>query len=136
LPLGTALIAPIVTLEPGNPARPNLSPGTIFLTAGTYKALLSDMAASLRSQGFTDIVLLGDSGGNLGPMKEVAATLNAEWKGQGAVEEFERTTLGIHEKSERHHRDRGYRRHPDARAGEGRQVQHQRRAARAHRQDD
>ena len=30
--LGTALVAPIVTLEPGNPSRPNLSPGTVVLS--------------------------------------------------------------------------------------------------------
>ena len=116
--LGNALVAPIVTLEPGNPSRPTILPGTILLSIPTYKAVLNDMATSLRSQGFSDIVLLGDSGGNLTPMKEVAATLNAEWKGQGAllhfipeyydygeVEEFEKTELGIHEQLEGYHDD-------------------------------
>ena len=115
--LGNALVAPIVTLEPGNPKRPNLMPGTIVLSAVTYKAVLTDIATSLRSQGFKDVVLLGDSGGNLNPMKEVAETINAEWKGEGRVhfipeyynygdvEEFEKTTLGIHEKLEGYHDD-------------------------------
>lgn len=116
--LGNALVAPIVTLEPGNPARPNIFPGTIFLSTATYKGVLTDMATSLRSQGFTDVVLLGDSGGNLTPMKEVAAALNGEWKGQGAVvhfipeyynygdvEEFEKTALDIHEQLEGFHDD-------------------------------
>jgi creatinine amidohydrolase len=43
------------------------------------------MAVSLKTQGFTDIVLLGDSGGNLKPMQEVAEALNAKWKGSGAT---------------------------------------------------
>src|SRR5436190_17441486 len=30
--LGNALVAPIVTLEPGNPLRPNISPGTVVLS--------------------------------------------------------------------------------------------------------
>jgi creatinine amidohydrolase len=115
--LGNALVAPIVTLEPGNPARPNLSPGTVVLSQATFRAVLTDMATSLRSQGFKDIVLLGDSGGNLKGMQEVAATLNAEWKGQGAVhfipeyynyadvEKFEEEQLGIHETLEGYHDD-------------------------------
>ena len=115
--LGTALVAPIVTLEPGNPSRPNLSPGTVVLSQATYRAVLTDMATSLRSQGFTDVVLLGDSGGNLKGMQEVATTLNAEWKGQGyvhfiaeyynygEVEKFEEEQLGIHEKLEGYHDD-------------------------------
>jgi creatinine amidohydrolase/Fe(II)-dependent formamide hydrolase-like protein len=114
--LGNALVAPIVTLEPGNPARPGLSPGTIVLSQSTYKAMLTDIATSLRSQGFTDIVFMGDSGGNMKPMQEVTDALNADWKKQGAiayfipefynygeVELFEQETLGIHEKLEGYH---------------------------------
>jgi creatinine amidohydrolase len=116
--LGKTLVAPIVTLEPGNPLRPNLSPGTIVLTQATYKAVLTDMANSLKSQGFKDVVLIGDSGGNLNPMKEVATTVNAAWAGSGArvhfipeyynyadVEAFEERELGIHEKMEGLHDD-------------------------------
>ncbi|MFN8058969.1 MAG: creatininase family protein [Vicinamibacterales bacterium] len=116
--LGNALVAPIVTLEPGNPARPHLSPGTIFLSVPTYKAVLTDMATSLRSQGFSDIVMLGDSGGNLAPMKDVATALNTAWAGEGArvhfipeyynyadVEKFEQEVLGVHETLEGLHDD-------------------------------
>lgn len=116
--LGKTLVAPIVTLEPGNPLRPNLSPGTIVLAPATYKAVLTDMANSLKSHGFTNVVMLGDSGGNLNPMKEVAATVNAAWAGSGArvhfipeyynyadVEAFEERELGIHEKMEGLHDD-------------------------------
>ena len=116
--LGNALVVPIVTLEPGNPTRPNLSPGTIVLSQATFRAVLTDIGNSLRSQGFTDIVYMGDSGGNANGMKEAAAALNAEWKKQGAiayfipefynyadVEKFEEDVLGIHEKLEGYHDD-------------------------------
>jgi len=116
--LGNALVAPIVTLEPGNPARPNLSPGTIVLSQATYKAVLSDVATSLRSQGFKNIFFLGDSGGNLRPIDETVKALNEAWKGEGAmafaipeyynyadVEKFEEEVLGIHEKLEGYHDD-------------------------------
>jgi creatinine amidohydrolase/Fe(II)-dependent formamide hydrolase-like protein len=95
-----------------------LSPGTIVLSRETYKAMLTDIATSLRSQGFKDIFFLGDSGGNMRPMTEVAQALNADWKGERAVayvipeyynyadvEKFEEEVLGIHEKLEGYHDD-------------------------------
>jgi creatinine amidohydrolase len=51
--LGNALAAPIVTLEPGNPERVR-TPGTVLLSPETYRAVLTDMAVSLKTQGFTD----------------------------------------------------------------------------------
>jgi len=117
--LGNALVAPIVTLEPGNPERVR-TPGTVFLSAETYKAVLSDMATSLKTQGFKTIIMCGDSGGNLRPMQEVADTLTAKWKDDpsgarivhiaeyydyGEVEKFEQEALGIHEKMEGLHDD-------------------------------
>jgi creatinine amidohydrolase len=117
--LGDALIAPIVTLEPGNPERVR-TPGTVFLSQETYRAVLTDMAVSLKTQGFKNIFYLGDSGGNQKPMQEVADALNAKWKGDpsgarayfiaeyynyGEVEKFAADVLGIHEKLEGLHDD-------------------------------
>lgn len=115
--LGDALVAPIVTLEPGDPERVR-TPGTVYLSRDTYKAVLRDMATSLETQGFTHIFLLGDSGGNQTPMKEVAEELTARWQGGPArvtfipeyynyddVQEFEREELGIHEVLEGYHDD-------------------------------
>jgi creatinine amidohydrolase/Fe(II)-dependent formamide hydrolase-like protein len=82
--LGNALAAPIVTIEPGNPERAN-SPGSIRLSQETFQAVLRDMATSLKAQGFTDIFLLGDSGGNRRGMAAVAEDLTEAWKGQGVV---------------------------------------------------
>ena len=82
--LGNALVAPILTLEPGRPDGDRVAPGSVVLSQATYRAVLTDMAMSLKGMGFTDIVLMGDSGGNQTPMKEVAAALNAKYAGSGA----------------------------------------------------
>jgi creatinine amidohydrolase len=76
--LGNTLVAPIVTIEPGNPDRAS-SPGGIRYSQQTYRAVLRDYATSLKAQGFTNIFLMGDSGGNTRGMQEVAAGLQAAW---------------------------------------------------------
>lgn len=82
--LGNALVAPILTLEPGRPDGERVAPGSVVLSQATYRAVLTDMAMSLKGMGFTNIVLMGDSGGNQTPMKEVAAVLNDKAAGSGA----------------------------------------------------
>src|SRR5262245_15587623 len=58
--LGNALVAPIVTLEPGNPERVR-TPGTVYLSPETFKAVVSDMAVGLKTQAFKPLFLPGDS---------------------------------------------------------------------------
>jgi creatinine amidohydrolase len=82
--LGNALVAPILTLEPGRPDGERVAPGSVVLSAATYRAVLTDMAESLRGMGFTTVILMGDSGGNQGAMKEVAAALNTKYNGSPA----------------------------------------------------
>jgi creatinine amidohydrolase len=77
--LGNALVAPIVTLEPGRPDAARVVPGSVFLSQETYRAVLTDMATSLKGMGFTTVILLGDSGGNQGAMKAVAEALTAKY---------------------------------------------------------
>ena len=81
--LGNALVAPIVTLEPGRPDSDRVPPGSVFLSTPTYKAVLTDMATSMKSMGFTTVIMMGDSGGNQTPMKEVTAELSEKYKGSG-----------------------------------------------------
>jgi creatinine amidohydrolase/Fe(II)-dependent formamide hydrolase-like protein len=81
---GNTLVAPIVTIEPGNPERAS-SPGGIRYSQETYRAVLRDYAVSLKAQGFTNIFLMGDSGGNLRGMQAVADELRAEWAGENIV---------------------------------------------------
>ena len=82
--LGNALIAPIVSLEPGRPEGEFVAPGSVVLSRDTYKAVLNDMALSLKTMGFENVVFLGDSGGNQRPMKEVAESLNEKLSGEPA----------------------------------------------------
>ena len=81
---GKALVAPLVTWEPCNPDRENLTPGTFCITQETYRALLRDAITSLKSMGMKDIVLVADSGGNPPGLIDVAKELNAKWKGTPA----------------------------------------------------
>lgn len=83
--LGNALVAPIIPFVPEGDIDPPTShmkyPGSISLTEDTYRRLLTDICASFRAGGFTDVVLIGDSGGNQEGMKAVAAALDEKWSG-------------------------------------------------------
>ncbi len=107
--LGNTLVAPIVTIEPGNPETAS-SPGGIRYSQETYRAVLRDYATSLKAQGFTRIFILGDSGGNTRGMAAVGDELSAAWAGTGVVvahipeyynygdvETYQRDVLGVDE---------------------------------------
>ncbi len=111
--LGNALIAPLIPIEVGNPENKYLEWGSLYFTAETFQAVVRDMAISLKSQGFKNIVLLGDSGGNTAGLRAVAADLGPKWgdaarivhvpeyynwTNQGGVRDFVINTLGIPEK--------------------------------------
>ena len=86
--LGDALCAPILKLVPEGAIEPEKTghmryPGTISLQEETFRAVLDDVASSLRAHGFVDVVFIGDSGGNQRGMEAVAATLNERWGGEG-----------------------------------------------------
>lgn len=85
--LGNALCAPIIKLVPeggiDNPTGHMRYPGTISLREETFRAVLDDVASSLRAHGFSDIVFIGDSGGNQRGMAAVTEELNARWAGRG-----------------------------------------------------
>jgi creatinine amidohydrolase len=80
--LKNALVAPTIQYVPeGNPdTQP---PGAISLPSPAYDLLLDAAARSLKVHGFTDILFIGDSGGNQAGLKAVADKLNEEWKGGG-----------------------------------------------------
>jgi creatinine amidohydrolase/Fe(II)-dependent formamide hydrolase-like protein len=83
--LGNALIAPLVTIEAGNPENKFLEWGSLYFTQETYQAVIRDMATSLKSQGFKNIVLLGDSGGNTAGLRAVAEELTKKWGGTPGI---------------------------------------------------
>lgn len=83
--LGNALVAPIVTYVPEGGLDPPSGhmrySGTITLPNEYFEKLVEYAARSFRVHGFTDIVFIGDSGGNQRGMENVAAALNEEWSG-------------------------------------------------------
>lgn len=83
--LGNALVAPIVPMEAGNPDNPYMNWGSLYLTRETFEAVLRDVATSLKSQGFTHIILMGDSGGDVAGLRAVAQELSAAWGGTPAI---------------------------------------------------
>jgi len=90
--LGNALVAPIVAFVPEGEISPPSGhmkySGTISLRKATFKALLTDIAESLRAHGFRRLILIGDSGGNQEGMKEVAVELTAKWGTGSATVHF------------------------------------------------
>jgi len=119
--LGNALVAPIVAFVPEGRIEPPSGhmryPGTISLQEPTYRALLTDIASSLKQHGFDHIVLIGDSGGNQDGMKDVASRLAAQWSGNPGIHfipefydyqaatRFAETELGIKQTNEGIHDD-------------------------------
>jgi creatinine amidohydrolase/Fe(II)-dependent formamide hydrolase-like protein len=85
--MGDALVAPVVPFVPEGEFAPPTGhmryPGTVSVTQETFRALLTDIARSMKAHGFRHVVFLGDSGGNQTGMEAVAATLAKEWAGSG-----------------------------------------------------
>ena len=83
--LGDALVAPVIAYVPEGGIDPPTGhmryPGTITLPNPYFEKLLEYTARSMKVHGFTDIVFIGDSGGNQEGMQMVAAALNEEWAG-------------------------------------------------------
>ncbi|MEE2906122.1 MAG: creatininase family protein [Gemmatimonadota bacterium] len=81
--LGNALVAPVMTYVPEgdveNPRGHLAKAGTITLPNEYFEKVLEYAARSLALHGFTDIVMIGDSGGNQRGMENVAEALNQEW---------------------------------------------------------
>ena len=87
--MGNALCAPIVKFVPEGGAEPPtghmLSPGTLTMREGTFRAILTDLVTSLKAHGFTQLFLIGDSGGNQSGQRFVADSLNKLWGGSPLV---------------------------------------------------
>ena len=85
--MGDALVAPVVPFVPEGDIEPRSGhmryPGTVSVTQETFRALLTDIARSMKAHGFEHVIFLGDSGGNQDGMAAVASALSEEWKGSG-----------------------------------------------------
>lgn len=82
--VGQMLVAPVVTFVPEGDISPPTShmryAGTISIPEAVYRGILEYTARSLRAHGFTNILFVGDSGGNQQGMQDVAKQLNEEWR--------------------------------------------------------
>lgn len=87
--LGNALCAPTLKFVPEGRIEPATghmtSPGTISVQETTFRAMLTDIVHSLKQHGFTNIILIGDSGGNQNGQRAVADSLTALWRGAPVV---------------------------------------------------
>ncbi len=90
--LGNALVAPVLAYVPeGNidpPSGHMRMAGTITLPNEHFMKVVEWAARSLKVHGFTDVLLIGDSGGNQNGLKSVADQLNAEWAESGTRVHF------------------------------------------------
>ena len=81
--LGNALVAPVMNYVPEGDIDPPSGhmryAGTISIPNEVFMSVMEYAARSFKVHGFTDIVLIGDSGGNQAGMEEVADKLNKEW---------------------------------------------------------
>ncbi len=94
--LGDALCAPVMKYVPEGDPENIRYPGTLSVRQETFRMMLEDVANSLKSQGFADVVFIGDSGGNQSGMAETADKLNARWEGAARahyVEEYYREDI-------------------------------------------
>jgi creatinine amidohydrolase len=74
--MGKTLVAPLVTLEPGNAGTAiRLGRAGPMISQATYVSLLFDIGNFLRAMGFKEIYYLGDSGGNGRGMQAAADSL-------------------------------------------------------------
>ncbi len=83
--LGNALCTPVLKLVPEGDPENIRYPGTLSLRQETFVEVLKDVGNSLKSQGFTDVILIGDSGGNQRGLAAAADSLNESWTGSDAT---------------------------------------------------
>ena len=86
--LGDALVAPVMTYVPEGEIDPPSGhmrfAGTISVPHEVFKSVLEYAARSLKVHGFTDILLIGESGPNRPGMEQVSEKLNKEWASEKA----------------------------------------------------
>jgi len=80
--LGNALVAPVL---PFSPAASHLNakwPGSVDLPADLYVRVNEAVVASMVTNGFRDIVLMGDHGGGQAELEKLARTMDAKYAAQ------------------------------------------------------
>ncbi|MEP6608046.1 MAG: creatininase family protein [Burkholderiaceae bacterium] len=90
--LGDAVVAPVLAYVPEGSISPPSGhmrfPGTISIPDVAFQSVLEAAAKSFKQNGFTDVVLIGDSGNYQGQLKAVAVRLNRAWAATPARAHF------------------------------------------------
>jgi creatinine amidohydrolase len=78
---GNAIVAPVIPFSP-NRANPAL-PGTIGISTAVFAQLNEEVAEQMITNGFKNIVLLGDHGGGQPQLGQVAKKLSEKYADKG-----------------------------------------------------
>ncbi|MBO6038117.1 MAG: creatininase family protein [Acetobacter sp.] len=86
--VGHTLVAPVIAYVPEGGIAPRTGhmrfPGTITIPEDVFERLVISIAESLRVQGFSLVVLLGDHGGYQEELRHIAQRLEPFWERSGA----------------------------------------------------
>ena len=86
--LGNALVAPVMPFSPAdNHLNPNW-PGTVTIPMDVYMAVNEAAVASMVTNGFRHIVLMGDHGGGQKDLEGLASRLDAKYRAKGVRVHF------------------------------------------------
>lgn len=109
--LGNALIAPVIRYVPPDDGARGPYLGDFNISLAAYKSILTDICTTLKTDGFKEIILIGDHQGAQRGMKEVSEELSPSWEtgptrvhyvaeyyDRRVVNDYVKTTLGITEK--------------------------------------
>jgi len=81
--LGNALVAPVLSYTPEGSVEPPTEhmqfAGTLSVPEDAFKSVLRGAARSFKQHGFSDVVLVGDSGNYQAALAAVAQSLNKDW---------------------------------------------------------
>jgi creatinine amidohydrolase/Fe(II)-dependent formamide hydrolase-like protein len=78
--LGNALVAPVIKYVPEGQATEQ-NPGVLSCRDACFENQLLAVARSMKAHGFTDVLFIGDNGGNQNGLRAAAEKLNAEFAG-------------------------------------------------------
>jgi creatinine amidohydrolase len=81
--LGDALVAPVLPFAPAGSHLNPKTPGSVDLPAELYVKVNEAVVASMVTNGFKNVILMGDHGGGQQELAALARTLNSRYAAQG-----------------------------------------------------
>ena len=81
--LGNALVAPVLPFSPAGSHLNPRTPGSVDLVPDLYTKVNEAVVASMATNGFRNVILMGDHGGGQRELEGLAKTLDARYASQG-----------------------------------------------------